>query len=111
MRISSLSMIGVIKAFHAYSVSRGTDTINHFDGYGHASFKTCAVGEFAKFAKTPLSADDLWRKYMQPAIAHYQIPVDDSGLVLTRILTRGDLGEQYISTYDKLAKALGQLIK
>lgn len=110
MRISGLSMIGVIKAFHGYCVSRGTDQIKHRDHAGCANWSACAVGEFTKSIKTPLSPDQVYFKYIQPALAHYQAKVDYNERINTR-LNKADVAEQYYPTYDKLAADLAKLIK
>ena len=110
MSLSSLSMIGVIKAFHAYSVSRGTDPINHTDELGHASFDVCAVGEFTKSIKTRLGADKVWFNYISPALKHYQ-PKTDVHQTIHFLLTRAAEAKEHYPTYDKLAKALAGCIK
>lgn len=110
MSISSLSMIGVIKAFHAYCVSRGTDPIHHTDNLGHASFDACAVGEFTKSIKTRLGADKVWFNYILPALTHYQ-PKTDVHQTIHFLLTRAIKAQEHYPTYDKLAADLAKLIK
>lgn len=110
MRISGLSMIGVIKAFHGYCVSRGTDLIHHTDEQGHASFDVCAVGELTKSIKTPLSADKVWHNYIAPALKHYQ-PKVDQHQTITYLLPRSTEAKEHYPTYDKLADALAKCIK
>ena len=110
MRISSLSMIGVIKVFHGYCVSRGTDKINHRNSAGFADWSICAVGQFTKSIKTRLSADQVYAKYIGPALKHYQDNVNYLDRIATN-LNRADKAEAHYPTYDKLAKALAGLIK
>lgn len=110
MRISSLSKIGVIKEFHAYCVSRGTDKIQHTDERGHANWNVCAVGQFTKHNKIRLDPDKVYNKYIGPALTHYQ-PKDGLFETITYRLNRSTEASKHYPTYAKLAKALAGCIK
>lgn len=110
MRISSLSKIGVIKAFHSYCVSRGTDKIQHTDELGHACWSVCAVGQFTKHIKTRLTPDQVSSNYIRPALNHYQAKIGYDMRISTR-LNNARTAKEHYPTYDKLAAALGKLIK
>jgi|SRR5579872_1191146 len=96
----------LITEFRDFCASKGNEPIQHRDGWGHANWNTCAVGQFAKFKDIPNIDGDRMAGMLKSAFNIIQNT--PYGFMID--LGSGDSAEEQYPTYDKVADAVTTII-